>query len=281
VAGGSIASLDSRGLEPDEAAFIAGLAPPTPTAYHRLNPLTKLVLAGVAVLGTLIAGGYVGPVALLLVLVLPGALTGRVVRRTIATSLVVGLPIGISATLVAVLTRAGATVMVTIGPFAVTAEGVDFAGQVLVRLAVIAAALTLFGLTTDPRALVADLERRGLPPRLVFAVAATVRAVPAMAERAAVIQSAQRARGLDTEGSLRARARGVLPLIVPAVLSSLTEVEVRSLALEARAFGRPGRRELLWTPADSDRERWLRWLLGALLAALLITRLGGLLPAGT
>ena len=67
-----------------------------------------------------------------------------------------------------------------------------------------------------------------------------------MVERASVIAGAQRARGLDTEGSVRARLRGVLPLVGPVILSSLTEVEERSLALEVRAFGRPGRRHLLW-----------------------------------
>ena len=72
-----------------------------------------------------------------------------------------------------------------------------------------------------------------------------------MVERAGVIQASQRARGLDTEGSLWARVRGVVPLAGPVILSSLTEVEERSLALEVRAFGRPGRRHLLWRNPDS------------------------------
>ena len=48
-----------------------------------------------------------------------------------------------------------------VGPFDATLEGVDFAGQILVRLFAISTAIGLFGLTTDPRALVIDLERRG------------------------------------------------------------------------------------------------------------------------
>ena len=87
--------------------------------------------------------------------------------------------------LVSVFTRAGTTVLFTIGPFDATVEGVDFAGQILVRLFAISTAIGLFGLTTDPRALVLDLERRGLSPRFAFVAAATLEAVPAMVERAA------------------------------------------------------------------------------------------------
>ena len=79
-----------------------------------------------------------------------------------------------------------------------------------------------------------------------------------MVERASVIASAQRARGLDTEGSVRARLRGLLPLVGPVILSSLTEVEERSLALEVRAFGRPGRRHLLWRIPDTPAQLAVR-----------------------
>ena len=92
-----------------------------------------------------------------------------------------------------------------------------------------------------------------------------------MVERANIIASAQRARGLDTEGSVRARLRGLLPLAGPVVLSSLTEVEERSLALEVRAFGKPGRRELLWRMPDSTAQLAVR----AILVLALIAAIGG------
>ena len=100
-----------------------------------------------------------------------------------------------------------------------------------------------------------------------------------MAERARTIQSAQRARGLDTEGSAGARLRGVLPLAGPAVLGALHDVETRSLALEARAFDRPGRRHLLWAPADTAPQRLARWLLVAGLGLFLALTVLGVLPA--
>jgi energy-coupling factor transport system permease protein len=100
-----------------------------------------------------------------------------------------------------------------------------------------------------------------------------------MVERAGVIAAAQRARGLDTEGSLRARLRGILPLVGPVILSSLTEVEERSLALEVRAFGRPGRRNLLWRIPDSSVQLVVRALLLAALVAAMVLRLTGSFPS--
>jgi energy-coupling factor transport system permease protein len=181
--------------------------------------------------------------------------------------------------LVSVFTRAGSTVLFTVGPFDATLEGVDFAGQTLVRLFAISTAIGLFGLTTEPRSFVLDLERRGLSPRFAFVAMATLEAVPAMVERASVIGSAQRARGLDTEGSVRARLRGVLPLVGPVILSSLTEVEERSLALEVRAFGRPGRRQLLWRIPDSSAQRAVRAVLLLALLGAIAARIAGVFPA--
>ena len=223
-------------------------------------------------------GGYIGPLAIIALAILPPAFIAGVAGRLIRVSLLLTLPIAISVILVSVFTRAGTTILFSIGPFDATLEGVDFAGQTLVRLFAISTSIGLFGLTTEPRSFVLDLERRGLSPRFAFVALATLEAVPAMVERASVIASAQRARGLDTEGSVRARLRGVLPLVGPVILSSLTEVEERSLALEVRAFGRPGRRQLLWRIPDSGAQLAVRALLLIAFVAVVVMRISGTLP---
>lgn len=223
-----------------------------------------------ATLGALIAGGYGVPLVMLMGLVLPGATIAGLAWRVARVAFLLSLPISISVGLVSVFTRAGETVLFVIGPFDATREGTDFAAQVIVRLFVMAAALTLFGLTTPPRSLIADLERRGVSPRLAFVLGSVVGAIPALVERSRDVQAAQRSRGLDTEGSLGRRLGGVLPLVGPVLIGSLHEVEARTLALEARAFGRPGTRHLLWAPPDSGLERAARWLLLAGLVILAV-----------
>ena len=99
-----------------------------------------------------------------------------------------------------------------------------------------------------------------------------------MVERGRTIRDAQRARGLDTEGSVGARLRGVLPLAAPAVLGAIHGVEAQALALETRGFGRPGRRHVLWAPADSDVERPVRWALVATVIVLAAGTASGAIP---
>lgn len=198
-----------------------------------------------------------------------------VLERLLRASILLSLPIAISVVLVSVFTRAGTTVLFTIGPFDATLEGVEFAAQTLVRLFAISTSIGLFILTTEPRAFVFDLERRGVSPRIAFIAVATIEAVPTLVERAAIIGESQRARGLDTEGSVRARLRGLLPLVGPVIITSLTDVEERSLALESRAFSRPGTRYLLWAMPDRSWERGLRWLLLAALVAAALARITG------
>jgi energy-coupling factor transport system permease protein len=221
-----------------------------------------------------VLGGYVGPLAIVAVMIALAARAG-VLGTLMRASLLLTLPIAISVVLVSVFTRAGTTVLFTIGPFDATVEGVDFAGQTLVRLLAISLSIGLFVLTTEPRAFVFDLERRGVSPRIAFIAVATIEAVPTLVERAAVIGESQRARGLDTEGSVRARLRGILPMVGPVILTSLTDVEERSLALESRAFSRPGTRHLLWAMPDTGWERALRWGLLVLLVAAALARLTG------
>lgn len=224
----------------------------------------------------MVLGGYVGPLAVLFLGVLPSAIVAGVARRLFRASLLLTLPIAISLLLVNTFFFPGAShVLFAVGPLRATREGLFFAGEVLVRLFAFSTAIGLFLLTTDPRALVHDLQRRGLSARLAFVVAATLGAVPQMGERAAAIAAVQRARGLDTEGGLGARLRGVLPLVGPVLFGSLSEVEERTQALEARGFSRPGRRDLLWAPPDSPHERVLRWALLLGLVALIGARLTG------
>jgi energy-coupling factor transport system permease protein len=203
------------------------------------------------------------------------AWSARVLGQLVRASFLLSLPIAVSLVLVSVFTRQGETVLFTIGPFDATLEGVEFAAQTLVRLFAISTSIGLFVLTTDPRAFVLDLERRGVSPRFAFVAVATIEAVPTLVERAATISESQRARGLDTEGGVRARLRGLLPIVGPVILTSLTDVEERSLALESRAFSRPGRRHLLWSMPDRTLERVLRYALIGGLLALIAARIAG------
>ena len=226
----------------------------------------------------MVVGGIPRPLAIVLVAILAPAIAAGVLGRLVRTSLLLSLPIALSALLINLFFYPGAQqVLVRIGPITATAEGLAFAVEILVRIMAISGAITLFYLTTRPQDFVLDLERRGVAPRVAFIANASVQTVPAMVERARQITAAQRARGLDTEGSLLRRVRGIVPIVGPVILSSIGEVEERTMALEARGFTRPGRRTLLWEPADSTVERFARWALVLGLLALIAARVSRLI----
>jgi energy-coupling factor transport system permease protein len=254
------------------------LGRPGPSAYHRLNPLTKATLATVTAIAAVVMGGLVGPTLLVTVAVIAPAIAAGVLGRLARLSLLLALPIAVSALLVNVFFfPGGETVLLRIGPVTATAEGLGFALEILARIMAISGAVTLFYLTTRPSDLVVDLERRGISPRIAFVANASVQTVPAMVERAAQITAAQRARGLDTEGGIWRRVRGIVPIVGPVILGSIAEVEERTMSLEARGFTRPGRRTLLWAPADSARQALVRWAVVAGLVALIAARVAGVL----
>lgn len=255
----------------------AAIGRPGPSAYHRLNPLTKATLATVTAIAAVVLGGLIGPALLVLAAVILPAISARVLRRLVRTSLLLSLPIALSAFLVNLFFfPGGEQVLFRIGPITATGEGLGFALEILARIMAISGAVTLFYLTTRPADLVVDLERRGVSPRVAFVANASVQTVPAMVERASQITAAQRARGLDTEGRIWRRVRGILPIVGPVILGSIAEVEERTMALEARGFTRPGRRTLLWSPPDQVAEAFLRWGLVGALVALIVVRIGGL-----
>jgi energy-coupling factor transport system permease protein len=234
------------------------------------------VLAVVTTVLAVLVGGVLGPAILTAVAVVIPSLVGRNLGRLLRTALLLTLPIAASVLIVNLLFYpAGREILFEVGPIRATAEGLEFAIETLARIGAISGAITLFYLTTPPGELVLDLERRGVSPRVAFVALASVQTVPALVERAATITAAQRARGLDTEGSVWRRLRGILPLAGPVLLGSITEVEERTMALEARGFTRPGRRTLLWWPADSTPQRLARWLLILSVPLLIAARAAG------
>lgn len=242
--------------------------------YRTVNPGSKLAVAALQVVAAFLIPGWIGPGVVLAVVVATAAAAGRL--RGLAPIALAASPIVASILAIDLFLLPGATDPIArFGPLAPTWSGLWFGLQTVLRLFAFSAAIALVYLTTPVDDLLADLSRRGVGRRGIFVVGAAVQMVPRMLERAGEIVDAQRARGLDTQGRFWQRARGVVPLAAPVIFGALTEVEERTMALEARAFSAPGRQTLLRVPADARSDRVLRWaaLLG--LAALVVVRVTG------
>jgi len=239
-----------------------------------VNPATKLAIAALEIVAAFLIPGWLGPGAVLVVLLAAG-----LASRTLRSLAIIGLaasPLVISIMLVNLFLLPGATdPILRFGPLAPTWSGLSFGLITTARLLAFSSAVALVYLTTPIDDLLADLSRRGIGRRGVFVVGAAVQMIPRTVARAAEIVDAQRARGLDTEGRIWRRARGIVPLAAPVVFGALTEVEERALALEARGFSAPGRQTSLRMPVDGPVDRALRWLALIGIVAVAVLRLTG------
>jgi len=221
--------------------------------------------------------GWTGPLSMLAVVLIVVLAAG--LGRSLAPYVLATLPIVVSILLVNTFFYPGATdVLVMLGPLTATWTGLEQALQATLRVEAFALSVALLGLTTSVDDLLDDLEHRGVGRRAIFVIGSAIRTIPRMAERAGEIVDAQRARGLDTEGSPWRRVRGVVPLTGPMILSALAEVEERTMALEARAFAAPGKRTTLRPLIDRPWERVLRWALFFTTIVVLSLSVAGRLP---
>jgi energy-coupling factor transport system permease protein len=228
--------------------------------YLALHPLTKLTLALVGAIVAFGVRGWTGPAVVFAAVVVSGAVA-HVLRRMLPFALAT-IPLVASILIVNTFLYPNATdAIVTVGPLSPTWTGATAALQATLRVVAFGLSAALFALTTPIDDLLVELERRGLGRRGAFVVGSALGALPRTVERAREVADAQRARGMDTEGRLWRRFRGLIPLVGPVVFGALAEVEERTMALEARAFTAPGRRTLLRKLPDSRRQRATRWAL--------------------
>lgn len=240
---------------------------------HRLNPLTKLTLSLCLVLTGFLGPGFWLATLLFGLVLVPLSLVGRVSGQFLRTTARLILPLVLFLFVIQSLFYAGGrTVLFSFWIFSVKLEGIQFAYLTASRIATMVGAFLLLLLTTHPATLMADLGRRGLSPTLTYIIISTIQIIPLMQNKAQTIIAAQRARGLETEGSLRRRAGALLPLVGPLIFGSLVDVEERAIALEARAFKTRRAKTSLRAVPDSPTQRAVR--IGLLLLTAVVIGVG-------
>lgn len=242
------------------------------SVIHRLNPVTKLIaLLSIIVIVFAIPLWWVAGL-ILIVVVVPAAVISRSGGRLLSISLKILLPIILVLFIVQGLTfPGGKTVIWQWGIISVTSEGLLFALGIGSRIIVLVLTSILLVLTTHPGDLMGALTEHGMSPKFSYIISSTLQLIPAFRERADSILLAQQARGLSLKGSPIRRAKFMLPLLTPLVLGMFTDVEERSTAMEARAFGSTARRTSLIPIPDSPAQRIARWAMIVLAVAAIAT----------
>jgi energy-coupling factor transport system permease protein len=230
------------------------------SALHRLNPLTKIILALSIILVSIFSPWYWTSLVLLLLVIIPLGFAGRVAKEYFTSTIRLIIPAaGFIFLMQAFFQPVGDTIIFKFWFLHITQESLLYAFRMATRITVMISAFTLFLLTTHPSELMSDLTRRGLPPQFSYVIISTLQILPQMQAKAQTIISAQQSRGLDTQSTFLKRAGSVVPLVSPLVFGSLVEVEERAIAIEARGFTSKKEKTSLHQIADSGLDRVIRW----------------------
>lgn len=246
---------------------------PGDTAAHRLDPRTKLILTVLYIVALFAAESFVSYA------VVAGCLFAAVrVSRVKLRALVRGLkPVWFIIVFTAVLNLLyiKGTPLVTVWKFTIYREGVQTAVFMVLRIALLIMGTFLLTYTTSPirltdglESLLSPLKRLHAPVHeLAMMMAIALRFIPTLIEETDKIMSAQKARGADFEsGGLFARAKALVPILVPLFISAFRRADELATAMECRCYcggeGRTKLHRLHYRGAD-----WAVMLVGAAVTA--------------
>lgn len=160
--------------------------------------------------------------------------------------------IGFSA-LVNLFSTAG-TVLVVLGPFQITREGIWLSAYLVVRLVYLIMGSSIMTFTTTPNQLADGLEKAlgfltviHVPVHeLSMMISIALRFIPILVEELDKIMKAQMSRGADFEtGNLIQRAQKLIPVLVPLFVSAIRRASDLALAMDACCYhGGEGRTKL-------------------------------------
>ena len=245
---------------------------PGDTLAHKLDPRTKLLVTVLYIVALFTAKSYLAYGLLVLTLV---------VAVRISRVSVKALFKGLKPVLFIIAFTAVLNLFYTPGReiwhfwiFRMTIEGVRAAVTMMLRITLLIMGTFLLTYTTSPIRLTDGLENLLGPLKaiklpvheLAMMMSIALRFIPTLLEETERIRKAQMARGADFEtGGLLARARAMVPLLVPLFVSAFRRADELAMALESRCYhggeGRTRMHELHYARRD---------LLAALLIALLL-----------
>ena len=217
---------------------------PVDSFVHRLDPRMKIILTILMIVAVFMVHSLVGN-AIELGFVY---LTARMANVPFKL-LIKGLkPLRLILILTFVLNlffNSGETVLFHWSFITLTAEGLSTAVHYTLRLGFLVLGTSLLTLTTSPVTLADGIElllspfkRFHFPAHeLAMMMTIALRFIPTLLEEADKIMKAQMARGADFEsGNLMARAKAMIPLLVPLFVSAFRRAGDLAMAMEARCY---------------------------------------------
>ena len=163
-------------------------------------------------------------------------------------------------------------VLLKVGIISVYKEGLFKAIILTSRITAFVSILTLLILITPAKDFTIALEKKGLNPKAAFILLLSLQMIPEMKKQANVIMNSQKARGVETEGNILVRAKALIPVFIPLVLSSIVNTEEKAITLEARGFSIGEKRTILDDIKETEYDKKVKIFLMVFLILCIIWR---------
>jgi len=223
---------------------------PSSTPVHRLDARVKLLLTLLFVISIFFIKTYFGfmlTLAVLLIVILLARLPIMSVLKSVRGILFI---VVFTAVINLFFIKEG-EVLVHSGIIMITKTGVHTTVKMVLRLVLLISGASLLSLTTTPVELADGLESLMAPLKLIkvpvrdiaMIMSIALRFIPTLFEETNKIISAQKARGASFDtGSIFARAKALLPVLIPLFVNSFRRADELAFAMDARCYNATDKR---------------------------------------
>lgn len=163
-------------------------------------------------------------------------------------------------------------VLLKVGIISVYKGGLFKAIILTSRITAFVSILTLLILITPAKDFTIALEKKGLNPKAAFILLLSLQMIPEMKKQANIIMNSQKSRGVETEGNILVRAKALIPVFIPLVLSSIVNTEEKAITLEARGFSIGEKRTILDDIKETEYDKKVKIFLVVFLILCIIWR---------
>ena len=223
---------------------------PINSPVHRLDARVKLLLTILFVVSIFFIKSYFGfmlTAAVLIFVVLVARLPIMSVLKSVRGILFIVI---ITAIINLFFIKDG-EVLVESGIIVITKNGVHTTIKMVLRLVLLISGASLLSLTTTPVQLADGLESLMSPLKLIkvpvrdiaMIMSIALRFIPTLFEETNKIIAAQKARGASFDtGGLFARAKALLPVLIPLFVNSFRRADELAFAMDARCYNATDKR---------------------------------------
>lgn len=211
---------------------------------HRMDPRVKLLLTIAYIVAVFLADNVVGYVALAAFLFFVVFMSKVPVMRVIRSVKPLLFILAFTFVINLFFTQQG-NIVFELGPIKLRDEGIRRSVYMALRLLFLVMGTSIMTLTTSPIALTDGMESLFSPLKrfrfpaheLAMVMSIALRSIPTLLEETQKIQKAQMARGADFEsGNIIARAKAMIPILVPLFISAFRRADELAMAMESRCY---------------------------------------------